>query len=159
MISGQLQHRRAVVLVVEDSADDFELMRIGFEDAKVLVDLHHEEDGEKCMAFLRKQGAHAGAPSPDLILLDLNMPRMNGREVLREIAQDKALCHLPVVILTTSSKESEILEMYKLRCSSYIVKPVDFARFHQVIKSITDYWFEIVVLPTARDDPTAGTGR
>ncbi len=137
--------RSAIILLVEDNEDDVELMRISFEKSKIKVNLHHVKDGEECMAFLHKQGEFAEAPTPDLILLDLNMPRMDGREVLTEISQDAKLSHLPVVILTTSSEDSEILDMYKLRCSSYIVKPIDFQQFHRVIQSITDYWFAVVV--------------
>ncbi len=102
------------------------------------------------MAFLRKQGEYADAPTPDLLLLDLNMPRKDGREVLAEISGDEHLCHLPVVILTTSADEQEILKMYKLHCSSYIVKPVDFKQFLRVIQSVADYWFTVVVLPSER---------
>ena len=142
--------RPATILLVEDNDDDVELLRISFERAKMKINLHHTSDGEECMAFLRKQGEHADAPTPDLILLDLNMPKMDGRDVLTEIAKDEKLRHLPVVILTTSAKESEILSMYNLRCSSYIVKPVDFEQFHRVVRSITEYWFEVVVLPRER---------
>lgn len=105
------------------------------------------------MAFLRKQGAYAEAPSTDLTLLDLNMPRMDGREVLTELVADERLAHLPVVILTTSAEEQEILGMYKCRCSSYIIKPVDFDKFVQVVRLISDYWFTVVVLPTNVNKP------
>ena len=139
--------RPATILLVEDNDDDVELLRISLEKSKVKIALHHTSDGEECIAFLRKQGEYTDAPTPDLILLDLNMPKMDGREVLTEIARDEKLRHLPVVILTTSAEENEILSMYNLRCSSYIVKPVDFEQFHQVVRSITEYWFEVVVLP------------
>jgi two-component system, chemotaxis family, response regulator Rcp1 len=105
------------------------------------------EDGEKCLAFLRKQGEYQNAPTPDLILLDLNMPKMSGREVLAEMIKDDHLKALPVVILTTSEQEQEILKMYKMRCSSYIVKPVDFDQFLKVVRTIAEYWFTVVVLP------------
>jgi CheY-like chemotaxis protein len=98
-------------------------------------------------AFLRKQGKYANALTPDLILLDLNLPVMDGREVLAEIVADDQLRQLPVVILTTSETEQDILEMYKLRCSSYIVKPVDFNQFLRVVRGIGNYWFTVVVLP------------
>ena len=148
MIDSPAHSRLAVILIVEDNEDDVELMRISFSKSKLKVDLHHAGDGEECMAFLRKEGKFAGAPTPDLILLDLNMPRMDGREVLTAISRDQQFCHLPVVILTTSAEEGEILNMYKLRCSSYIIKPVDFAKFQRVVQAITDYWFEVVVLPS-----------
>jgi CheY-like chemotaxis protein len=113
------------------------------------VNLHHVKDGIDCMAFLRKEGDYVNAPTPDLILLDLNMPRMDGREVIVELVKDPSLRHLPVVVLTTSEQDSEALTMYGLRCNSYIVKPVDFAKFLQVIQKIADYSFTVVVLPTA----------
>ena len=143
-------NRPAEVLLVEDNDNDVELTRMAFESSRLLVHLHHVKDGEECMDFLRKQGKFVDAPTPDIILLDLNMPRMDGREVLTEISEDASLCHLPVVILTTSAEESEILKMYKLRCSSYIVKPVDFDQFMRVIQSLADYWLTVVVLPPSR---------
>jgi len=141
------QTRPAEILLVEDNENDVILTRSGFEQAKLAVNFHHVPDGEQCMAFLRKQGQYTAAPTPDIILLDLNMPRMDGREVLTEISGDDNLRHLPVVILTTSRAEQEILKMYKLRCSSYIVKPVDFDQFVRVIRQFSDYWFTVVVLP------------
>ena len=141
--------RSAVVLLVEDNQSDVLLTREAFKRSKLSVDLRDVQDGEECMAFLRKQGEYADAPTPDIILLDLNMPRMDGREVLAELSADEKLRQLPVVILTTSSEEQSILKMYKLRCSSYIVKPVDFFQFVRVVQSFTDYWFSVVVLPPA----------
>ena len=145
--------RPVQILLAEDNEDDVELTRQGFHRAKLAVNLHHVNDGEECMAFLRKQGAYADAPTPDLILLDLNMPRKDGREVLTELVADERLAHLPVVILTTSAEEQEILSMYKCRCSSYIIKPVDFDKFVQVVRLISDYWFTVVVLPTNLNKP------
>lgn len=140
--------RPAVVLLVEDNDNDVELTRIGFKKSRLMVNLHHVKDGEECMDFLHKQGKFADAPTPDLILLDLNMPRKDGRQVMTEIADDDSLSHLPVVILTTSSDEGEILKLYKLRCSSYIVKPMDFEQFARTIQLFSDYWFTVVILPT-----------
>ena len=100
--------RPDVILLVDDNEDDVLLTREGFKRSKLVVDMHHVGDGEQCMAFLRREGAFAGAPTPDLILLDLNMPVMDGREVLAELAKDEALVHLPVVILTTSDEEREL---------------------------------------------------
>jgi two-component system response regulator len=142
--------RPAEILLVEDNDNDVELTKIGFARAKLSVNLHHVSDGEECMAFLRKQGEHSKAPQPDLILLDLNMPRMDGRQVLEEICRDDDLRHLPVVILTTSEAEQDVLASYKLRCSSYLVKPIDFESFAKVIQSLADYWFTLVVLPSER---------
>jgi len=139
--------RFAEILLVEDNEDDLLLMRQGFKKARLALNLHHVENGEACMAFLRKQGEYENAPTPDLVLLDLNLPLMDGREVLKQIVADENLRHLPVVILTTSADEQDILNMYNLRCSSYIVKPVDFDQFVRVIHSIGDYWFTIVRLP------------
>jgi two-component system response regulator len=146
------QSRPAEILLVEDNENDVLLTREGFKRAKLMVNLHHVNDGEECMGFLRKLGRYADAPTPDLILLDLNMPRKDGREVLAEMVSDPELRHLPVVILTTSSDEREILNMYKLRCSSYIVKPVDFDQFLKVVRSVSEYWFTVVVLPSSKLD-------
>ena len=139
--------RPAEVLLVEDNEDDVVLMREGFKRSKLVVKLNHVTNGVECIDFLQKQGKYKDAPTPDIILLDLNMPLMDGREVLEKISQDEKLCHLPVVILTTSSEEQDVLSMYKLRCSSYIVKPVDFDKFQKVISEIGNYWFTVVVLP------------
>jgi chemotaxis family two-component system response regulator Rcp1 len=141
--------RPAEVLLAEDNDDDVELTRQGFRRAKLLVNLHLVKDGVECLAFLRKQGEYANAPTPDLILLDLNMPKVGGREVLAEMLKDERLKSLPVVILTTSEQDEEVLKMYNLRCNSYIVKPVDFDQFLKVVRAIADYWFTVVVLPKA----------
>ncbi|WKE64731.1 response regulator [Gallaecimonas kandeliae] len=142
--------RPAEILLVEDNDNDVELTKIGFQRTRLAVNLHHVPDGEECMAFLRRQGQYAEVPTPDLILLDLNMPRMNGREVLQAISEDPELRHLPVVVLTTSDAEKDVLTSYRLRCSSYIVKPVDFENFAKVVQSLTDYWFTLVVLPPGK---------
>jgi len=148
-MSNQLANGRpAEILLAEDNDNDVELTRQGFKRAKLLVNLHWVKDGEECLAFLRKQGEYIHAPTPDLILLDLNMPKINGREVLAEIMKDESLKSLPVVVLSTSEEGEEILKMYKMRCNSYIVKPVDFEQFLTVVRSIADYWFTVVVLPT-----------
>jgi two-component system, chemotaxis family, response regulator Rcp1 len=139
--------RPAQILVVEDNDDDVELSRIGFEMSKLPSSLHRVQDGVDCMAFLRKEGEYANVPTPDLILLDVNMPRKNGREVLIEMMADETLCYLPVIVLSTSSDDEEILKMYKLGCKSYIVKPVDFDRFLEIIQSLVQYWFTVVNLP------------
>ena len=139
--------REAEILLVEDNLDDVELTREGFRGSRLDVNLYHVSNGEECMDFLRKVTPYSEAPTPDIILLDLNMPKMSGHEVMRQIAEDKNLNHIPTIILTSSSDEADILEMYKLRCSSYIVKPVDFNQFSKVVTSITDYWFSLVVLP------------
>jgi two-component system, chemotaxis family, response regulator Rcp1 len=148
-MNNQLDNGRAAeVLLVEDNENDVELTRQGFKRTKLLLNLHHVKDGEKCLAFLRKQGEYQNAPTPDLILLDLNMPKMNGREVLAQMLADERLASIPVVVLSTSEEGEEIMKLYKLRCSSYIVKPVDFDQFLRVVRSIGEYWFTVVVLPT-----------
>ena len=139
--------RPAEILLVEDNKDDVVLTREGFERVKLTVNLHHVVNGEQCMEVLRKEGDYSDAPTPDLILLDLNMPVMDGREVLAELVKDDNLNHFPVVILTTSADEQDVLKMYKLRCSSYATKPVDFDQVLHVVQGIADYWFTVVVLP------------
>ena len=139
--------RPADILLVEDNEDDVELTRAGFERAHLAVNLHHVENGEECMAFLRKEGEHARSPTPDLILLDLNMPVMDGREVLAELIRDDSLNHIPVVILTTSVNDRDVLDTYKLKCSAYATKPVDFNEFLGVVQGIANFYFTVIVLP------------
>jgi CheY-like chemotaxis protein len=147
MTSAIQQARPITVLYAEDNDNDFELTRLGFKQARLAVDLQHVEDGEECLSYLRREGRYAHAQRPDLLLLDINMPKKNGFEVLKEISSDPDLCSLPVVILTTSRADEDIAAMYKLRCSSYVAKPVNFDKFAAVIRSITDYWFSVVELP------------
>ena len=139
--------RVAEVLLVEDNEDDVILTRESFRLAKLIVNLHVVENGKECMDFLRHKPPFENAPRVDLVLLDLNMPVMDGREVLSAINADEALHHLPVIVLTTSATEVDILKMYKLRCNSYIVKPVRFEEFVEVIKTLGEYWLALVALP------------
>jgi two-component system, chemotaxis family, response regulator Rcp1 len=139
--------RPAEVLLVEDNDNDVELTKVGFERAKLAVRLHHVPDGEQCLRFLRKEGKYAGVPTPDLVLLDLNMPRMDGLQVMEEVGKDDNLKHLPIVILTSSKADEDVIKSYKLRCSSYLVKPINFDGFAKLIQSLNDYWFSLVVLP------------
>jgi chemotaxis family two-component system response regulator Rcp1 len=134
------------ILLVEDNPGDVRLTREALKDAKVHNTLHVAMDGVEALAFLRKQGKHAGAPLPDLILLDLNLPKKNGREVLEDIKNDDALRHIPVVILTTSQAERDIAESYRLHANAYVTKPVDLEQFLTVVKSIEQFWLEIVKL-------------
>jgi len=129
---------------------DILLTREGFKRSSFPVNLQHVENGEDCLAFLRKEGAFASAPTPDLILLDLNMPVMDGREVLKTLVADESFRHLPVVVLTTSANEQDVQEMYNLRCSTYIVKPLDFEEFQRIIQVIAEYWFTVATLPGTR---------
>jgi CheY-like chemotaxis protein len=140
--------RMGKILLVEDNQNDVILTREAFRRAKLAVDLHHVENGQQCLDFLRKRGPYSDAPTPDLVLLDLNMPVMDGREALQELAADDNLSHLPVVVLTTSSAEKDIHDMYKLRCSSYIIKPIDFNQFVRIVNEIINYWFSVVALPS-----------
>lgn len=142
--------RVAEILLVEDNEDDVFLTREAFEAASLRVSLHHVDNGEKCMQFLRKQGDYANAPSPDLILLDMHMPVMDGYEVMTEIVKDDKLRHLPVVVLTTSYEAADIQKMYGLRCNSYITKPVDFDNFVKAIGQLAGYWLTVVVVPEPR---------
>ena len=141
--------RIAEILIVDDNNDDVFLARAPFNEARLTVSLHHVSQGEKCMQFLRKQPPYADAPSPDLILLDIHMPVMDGHEVMRAIADDPALRHLAVVILTTSCEAVDIQKMYGLRCSSYITKPVNFESFVSAIGQLAGYWLTVVVVPEA----------
>ncbi len=135
------------ILLVEDNPGDADLAREALEDTKLHNRLHVVDDGEKALAFLRRQGAYAGVPRPDLILLDLNLPRKDGREVLAEIKTDDHLKRIPVVILTTSRAEEDVLKTYNLHANCYISKPIDLNQFMRVVKSIEDFWLSIVVLP------------
>jgi two-component system, chemotaxis family, response regulator Rcp1 len=150
--------RPAQILLVEDNNNDVELTCLAFEMSGLPLSMHHVKDGVDCMAFLRKEGEYANVPTPDLVLLDLNMPRKNGREVLTEMMADESLRNLRVIVLSTSSNDEEILKMYKLGCSSYIVKPVDFERFLVVVRSLAEYWFTVVMLPPKMSIPRARLG-
>jgi chemotaxis family two-component system response regulator Rcp1 len=135
------------ILLVEDSPGDVRLTREAFRGGKVYINLHVAWDGAEAMAFLRREGEHANVPRPDLILLDLNLPKKDGREVLEEIKENPDLKIIPVVILTTSSFEADILRSYQLHANCYITKPVDFAGFLQVVSTIDDFWLSVVKLP------------
>jgi CheY-like chemotaxis protein len=135
------------VLLVEDSPGDVRLTREAFKDAKVHISLHVASDGAEAMAFLGREGSHVNAPRPDLILLDLNLPKKDGREVLEEIKESASLKTIPVVILTTSASEEDILRSYRLHANCYITKPVDLAGFLKVVKSIDNFWLSVVKLP------------
>lgn len=135
------------ILLVEDDPGDAGLTKAALAQARILCQLHHVSDGVEAMAFLRRQGVHANAPTPHLVLLDLNMPRMGGREVLAAMRGDEALHKIPVVVLTTSDVEADIETSYELGANSFITKPVDIDQFIDSIKAVGDYWFSIVRLP------------
>jgi two-component system, chemotaxis family, response regulator Rcp1 len=135
------------ILLVEDNPGDVDLTREALEDAKVRNRLYVVDDGAKAVDFLYKQGAYADAPRPGLILLDLNLPKKDGRQVLAEIKADPELSEIPVVILTTSEADEDILRAYRLHANCYVTKPVDFRQFLHVIKAIEDFWLTVVKLP------------
>ena len=150
MTTGTELGRPIEILLVEDNPGDVDLTREGLADGKLRNNLHVVGDGEEAMAFLRRAEEHADMPMPDLILLDLNLPGKDGREVLTEIKADERLGHIPVVVLTSSQDEEDILRSYRLHANCYISKPIRFGEFVKVVKTIEEFWFTIVTLPTAR---------
>ena len=144
----QFEGERPVeVLLVEDDPGDVMMTREAFQDYKLHNQLHVVSDGAEAMEFLRQEGEHAGRPRPDLVLLDLNLPRMDGRQVLEAIKSDPELASIPVVVLTTSENEDDVLRSYSLHANAYVTKPVDFARFIEVIRQIDDFFVTVVRLP------------
>ncbi len=135
------------ILLVEDNPGDARLALEALKESKVRNNLHHVPDGVEAMRFLRRHGEYAGGLTPDLILLDLNLPRKDGREVLAEIKEDAKLRPIPVVVLTTSVAESDLAKSYDLHANAYVVKPIDLDRFVEIVKAIEDFWFFIVKLP------------
>jgi two-component system, chemotaxis family, response regulator Rcp1 len=135
------------ILLVEDSPADVRLTREALKEAKVVNTLHVAPDGVEALAFLKRKGKHADAPRPGLILLDLNLPKKDGREVLKEIKDDESLRRIPVVVLTTSKAEEDIIRTYNLHANAYVTKPVDLAQFLKVIRSIEQFWLAVVTLP------------
>lgn len=135
------------ILLVEDNPGDARLAKEALKDSKLKNNLHIAEDGIEAMEFLNKKGQFANAPRPDLILLDLNLPRKDGREVLADIKSDESLKRIPVVILTTSQAEEDIIKSYNLHANCFITKPIDLNQFIKVVKSIEDFWLTIVKLP------------
>ena len=136
------------VLLVEDDPGDVDLTLEVMSQSKLKVNLSVVEDGVKAMAFLRKKGQYADAVRPDMILLDLNMPKKNGREVLKEVKNDDDLKSIPIVVLTTSEADEDIIKSYTLGASCYITKPVGLSEFSKVVKSIENFWFTVVKFPT-----------
>ena len=135
------------ILLVEDSLSDIGLTREALDESKVVNNLNVVRDGVEALAYLRRQESHNDAPRPDLILLDLNLPRKNGREVLSEIKADEDLRRIPVVVLTSSKAEEDVLATYNLHANCYIAKPVDLDQFIRVVQYIEDFWLSIVILP------------
>ncbi|MGA2705898.1 MAG: response regulator [Isosphaeraceae bacterium] len=151
MTTGRELGRPIEILMVEDNPGDVDLTHEGLAESKLHNNLHAVGDGQEAMAFLRREGEYANMPLPDLILLDLNLPGKDGREVLAEIKADEGLKHIPVVILTSSQDEEDILRSYRQHANCYISKPVRLAEFVKVVKSIESFWFTIVALP--RNEP------
>lgn len=146
-MSHGVSKRHIEILLVEDSPGDVRLTQEVLREAKVLNHLYVVQDGVEAMAFLRREGKFTTAPKPDLILLDLNLPKKDGREVLMDIKSDDTLRRIPVVVLTTSQAEEDIVKTYELHGNCYITKPVDLSQFIRVVKSIEDFWLSIVELP------------
>lgn len=139
--------RPVQILLVEDNPGDVRLTREALKEAKVRNKMDSVADGEEAIAYLRHEGKHAKAPRPDVILLDLNLPRKGGLEVLREIKEDDDLKRIPVVIVTTSKAEQDVVKSYNLHANCYVTKPVDLTQFMEVVRSIEDFWLSIVRLP------------
>jgi CheY-like chemotaxis protein len=137
------------ILLVEDSPGDVRLTQEVLRDARIANDLHVVGDGEEAMAFLRREGEYADRPRPDLVLLDLNLPRKDGREVLTEISADPDLQSVPVIVLTTSEAEQDIVRSYQLSANAYITKPIDLSELIAVVRSIETFWLSIVRLPAS----------
>ena len=150
MVSNKDKTNPVKILLVEDNPGDVRLTQEALKEGKVANEMYVVGDGIDALGFLRQEGKYAEAPRPDLILLDLNLPRKDGREVLAEIKEDKDLKRIPVVILTTSKAEVDILKTYNLNANCYITKPVNLDRFITVVQSIEDFWFTIVTLPSER---------
>ena len=141
-----MSEKLAEILMVEDDPEDADLTRETLLRAKLRNRLHHVQDGEEAMRFLRREGEYSAAPRPDLVLLDLNLPRMDGREVLVEIKGDEDLKRIPVVVLTSSNDEADILRSYDLNANCYVTKPVDLEQFVSIVQSIENFWISVVSL-------------
>jgi CheY-like chemotaxis protein len=147
-MSNEIHGKTIEVLLVEDNPGDVRLTMEALKEGKLTNRVSVAGDGVEALAFLRNEGKYAGVARPDIILLDLNLPKKDGREVLREIKKDKELRRIPVVVLTTSAAEQDILKAYDLHANCYINKPVDFEHFMKVVKLVDDFWFSVVLLPS-----------
>ena len=146
-----LPSRPIEVLLVEDNPGDARLTREALREGKIHNNLHHARDGVEALAFLKREGEFAKAPMPDLVLLDLNLPRKDGREVLAEMKQDPRLRTIPVVVLTTSEAENDIVRSYELHANCYITKPVGLEQFISIVREIESFWLAVVTLPTRNE--------
>ena len=143
------ENRPVEILLVEDNPGDERLTREALKEGKVYSNLHWVKDGVEAMQFLRREGKYTDVPRPDIILLDLNLPKKDGREVLQDIKNDDKLKRIPVVVLTTSKAEEDVLRSYNLHANCYVTKPVDLEKFIVVVKSIDVFWLTVVTLPPA----------
>jgi chemotaxis family two-component system response regulator Rcp1 len=150
-MDGFAQARPIEILLVEDNPGDARLTQEALREGRVHNRLHHARDGIEALAFLHREAPFGEAPTPDLILLDLNLPRKDGREVLAELKQDRRLRLIPVVVLTTSEAEQDILRTYELHANCYITKPVDLEKFLQIVRAVEEFWLAIVKLPSRYD--------
>lgn len=139
--------RPVEILLVEDNPGDVRLAEEALREAKMSNNLNVVSDGVEALAYLRREGNHAGATRPDLMLLDLNLPKRDGREVLQEVKEDQDLRTIPVVVLTTSDAEADVIRSYELHANAYVRKPVDFDAFIEVVRTLEDFWFTVVKLP------------
>lgn len=142
-----MPHKTVDVLLVEDSEADADLVREAIEGGKLIINLSVVKDGEEAMDYLQRLGKYKDASRPDLVLLDLNLPKKNGQEVLREVKADADLSLIPIVVLTTSSADEDILRSYQLHANAYIAKPVEFESFIKIVNQVTEFWLSLVVLP------------
>lgn len=147
-MSSPKRGRPIQILLVEDNLGDVRLTQEALREGKVANEMMVAEDGAEALAIVRREGKYAQAPRPDIILLDLNLPKKDGREVLKELKADPGLHRIPVVVLTTSNAEADILKSYDLHANCYIAKPVDLEKFIQVVKQIDEFWLTIVQLPS-----------
>ena len=136
------------ILLVEDNPGDVILTQEAFSAAKIWNNIHTAKDGEEALSYLKQTSGFENAVKPDLILLDLNLPKVDGREVLDKVKSDDDLCHIPIVVLTSSEAEQDILKTYEMHANSYIVKPINLEQFANVINAIENFWFTVVALPT-----------
>ncbi len=146
-----LNGAKTTLLLIEDGEADQQLVARALQSAKIKTDLYIVDNGEDGLAFLRGDGEHSGSPRPDLILLDLNLPRIDGKQVLREIRADEKLREIPVVMLTTSSEERDIVESYRLGVNAYITKPMEAQDFMESVQKLEEFWFDLVLLPSRKD--------
>jgi len=147
-MDNSVNQRVIDLLLVEDNPGDIELAREALKESKILCTLNVVRDGAAALAYLHKEGDYVHAARPDLILLDINLPKENGQEVLKEIKEDEELRNIPVVILTMSDAEQDVLKAYRLHANCYIKKPADFSQFVDILRSIENFWFTIVTLPS-----------